>query len=121
MNGRKQQQRQLARNQRKNSNVLWFSADRFRDGSRRNFPGSISPGISPSRAGFVRSQPRAVGRQEVTVMTSPLLERLGDTIKFHPFSSKYQKWAQRHVFLLSTLAFFFVVTWVLEVVTKYVL
>jgi len=54
-------------------------------------------------------------------MTSPLLERLGDTIKFHPFSSKYQKWAQRHVFLLSTLAFFFVVTWVLEVVTKYVL
>ena len=54
-------------------------------------------------------------------MASPLLGRLGDTIKFHPFSSKYQKWAQKHVFLLGTLAFFFIVTWVLEVVTKYVL
>jgi hypothetical protein len=41
--------------------------------------------------------------------------------KITPHKSNYQKWAQRHVFLLSTLAFFFILTWILEVMTKYVL
>jgi hypothetical protein len=63
----------------------------------------------------MRSKHRTMGRQEVMEMAAPLVKH------FNPFKSKYQKWAQRHVFLLSTLACFFVVTWILEVVTKYVL
>jgi hypothetical protein len=68
----------------------------------------------------MRSEHRAMGRQEVNIMATPFAKYCGFHL-FNPFKSKYQKWAQRHIFLLSTLAFFFIITWVLEVVTKYVL
>jgi hypothetical protein len=92
---------------RANINVFWFDPYRFRSDQRGIISRDVSPRISVGGSSALRREYRYVGRQEIGVAVAKNLHE------------KVRDWAYKNAYLLIFLSLMFVLTWIVEVWSKY--